>query len=519
MGTAPESTPDADLHHVARMARGSALLVASGVIGYAGTFALAVLVARVFGKEAFGLWVIAYSIGQLLSIVGQVGADWMVMRQGSFYQGTGDEERLRRTIHVALMIAGAGLSVFSVGLFVLASTVANSIFHAPSLAPMLRLTAVITPIVGIRQVLVYSTQAFKEMKDAALVRNILQPALALVAVGISILVFDQLLLAYAALIASETVLLCITVVVLQRRIRLIGPVAPIEVGKLLRFAVPAWASRLLGQGRAQFMPLLLGSLAAVATSAVYTASNRIAGALTSIVNSLNQVYTAIASDLYLQGRREEFVTTYRSATKWIFTLGAPLLVLILAFPGDLLSIFGRSFREGEVALVILGVGLLFNFSTGPVTVTLIIIGRSTLALVDYIAVIVLEVGLAVWLIPRYGLVGGAIAKAVGVAANNLVPLLQVWMTEHVLPFRMDFWKPAFAAILAAVVARLVVSVAPVGPGVAAAALGGIVISAVYVVTILLLGLSDEDRAALAAVRLRRAGRAPATASTNQWLDP
>lgn len=519
MTAAPESTPETDLRHVTRMARGSALLVSSGVIGYAGTFALAVLVARSFGKEAFGLWVIAYSIGVLLSIVGQLGADWMVMRQGSFYQGTGDEERLRRTIHVALMIAAGGLTVFGVALFVLAGTVATNIFHSPSLAPLLRLTAVLAPIVGIRQVLVYSTQAFKEMKDAALVRNILQPAMALVAVGISILIFDDLLLAYGAMIVSESILLCITVVVLQRRIRLLGPVKPIEVGKLLRFAVPAWASRLLGQSRAQFMPLLLGSLAAVTTSAVYTASNRIAGALTSIVNALNQVYTAIGSDLYLQGRREEFATTYRSATKWIFTLGAPLLVLMLAFPADLLSIFGSSFRDGEIALVILGVGLFFNFATGPVTVTLIIIGRSTLALIDYIAVVVLEVGLAIWLIPRYGLIGGAIAKSVGVAANNLVPLLQVWMTEHILPFRKDFWKPAFAAVLAAVIARLVVSVAPVGPGVAAAAIGGIVIGLVYVAVILLLGLNEEDRAALAALKLRRAGREVAATPADQLLEP
>jgi hypothetical protein len=44
-------------------------------------------------------------------------------------------------------------------------------------------------------------------------------------------VFDDLLLAYAAMIVSESLLLCITVVVLQRRIRPLGPVAPIE-GKL-----------------------------------------------------------------------------------------------------------------------------------------------------------------------------------------------------------------------------------------------------------------------------------------------
>ena len=309
---------------------------------------------------------------------------------------------------------------------------------------------------------------------------------------------------------AEIVLLAISVAVLQRRISLIGPVAPIETGKLLRFAIPAWAARLAGQSRTQVMPILLGSLSGGATSAVYAASNRIAGALTSVVNSLNQVYTAIGSDLYLQGRREEFATIYRSATKWTFTLGAPLLALMLAFPGELLSIFGRGFREGEPALVILAVGLLFNFGTGPVTVTLIIVGRPTLALLDYVAVIALELGLAVWLIPRYGLIGGATAKAVGTAANNVIPLLQVWAREHMLPFRADFWKPAFSAALAAVVARVVVSAAPVGVGVAAAAMACIVITAVYVPAIVLLGLNDEDRAALQALRLRRSKRDPAT---------
>ena len=50
----PQDGPvNGELHHVARMARGSALLVSSGAVSYAGAFALAVLVARSL-KEPFG---------------------------------------------------------------------------------------------------------------------------------------------------------------------------------------------------------------------------------------------------------------------------------------------------------------------------------------------------------------------------------------------------------------------------------------------------------------------------------
>ena len=66
-----------------RMARGSVLLVTSGVVGFAGGFLLAVMVARNYGEHAFGEWAIAFSLAQLLSIVGMLGADWIVMRQGS----------------------------------------------------------------------------------------------------------------------------------------------------------------------------------------------------------------------------------------------------------------------------------------------------------------------------------------------------------------------------------------------------------------------------------------------------
>lgn len=491
------------LHQVERLARGSAVLVTTGVVSFVGAFILSVIVARTFGKVAFGLWAIAFSLAQLLSTVGLLGADWIVMRQGSYYEGIGDEPRFRRTIHVSLLIATVGLLLCAAILFFWADAIALSVFHDDAIAPLLRITAVVTPVIGIRQVLVYATQAFKEMKDAALIRNILQPAARLVFVVAAIWISGSVVAAYDGLLVAEVGLLAFSYVVLNRRISLVGETAGVETATLVRFAIPAWASRLAGQSRSQIMPILLGSLAAIATSAVYSASNRIAGALQSVVNSLNQVYTAIGSDMFLQGRKAELAAVYRSAAKWTFTLGAPLLVLMLVFPKELLSLFGPGFREGNVALVILAVGLLFNFGTGPVTVTLIIVGRSSLALVDYFVVIVLEVALAFWLIPRYGLIGGAIAKAVGTTSNNVVPMLQVWWRERMLPFRWDFWKPAASAVAAALVARVVVDVLPVGGGVEAAAVAGLTIGVVYVPCVLLLGLNTDDRAALQALKLRR----------------
>lgn len=502
------SAEGAGFGQIRLMARGSAILVSTGVISYAGTFLLGVVLARNLGALAFGIWTIAYSVARLMSIVGLLGADWIVLRQGSYFEGIGDIPRLRRTVHVALLLAGGGLAALSLITLVAADWIAVRVFHQPDLAPVLRLAAILAPIVGIRQTLVYGTQAFKRMKDAALVRNVLQPLMSLVFVGTTVVLTGNVEFAFLALIISESILMVVAGLLLRRRMPLLGPVAPVPTREFIGFAIPAWFTRLAGQSRANTLNIALGSLASVSASALFTAGNKIAGLLFSIVTTMNQVYTAIASDVYLQGKREEWAALYRSVTKWTIVLAAPLFVFMLAFPKEIISIYGHEFSKAWISLVVVALGMLFQFGTGPVTVTLILIGRPKLALLDYAVVITVEIVLALWLIPRYGLVGGAISKAVGTATNNVLPLIQVWMHERTWPFRWDFLKPAAAAAIAALVAKVVVSVAPVGHGVVAAATGGIVIGAIYLLVMLALGLSVEDRAAVAAFRLRRGNQRP-----------
>jgi O-antigen/teichoic acid export membrane protein len=489
------------------------VLVSSGVVSYIGAFVLNVLLARLIGKDAFGAWAIGFSAGQLLSTVGLVGADWIVLRQGSYYEGVGDGARLRRTIHVALLLSGVGLTVLGGIVVAAAQPIAEHVFHTPAITPILRLTGLLTPIMGIRQVLVYGTQAFKHMRDAAINRNLLQPVVRLSFTAAALVLVRSALSAYVALVVAEVVLAVAAGWALNRRISLLGPTDPVNSRGLVGFAVPAWLTRLAGQGRAQLFPVLLGSLASISSSAVFVATVRISLAPTAVVNAMNQVYTPIGSDLYLKGRHTELAELYKSTTKWMFTFALPLFALMAAFPGPLLSLFGGAFGGGDAALVVMAIGVLFQFGTGPVTVTLIMIGRPKLALLDYVLVVVLEIGLAVWLIPTHGLLGAAIAKAVGTAMNNVLPLIQVWAIIHTHPFRLDFWKPVVAGAIAVGAAKIATEITGLGTGIGAVLLAGIVVGIVYLALIVLLGLEEQDRAIVQGLfRRRRVASDPAAAT-------
>lgn len=474
------------------------------MLSYAAALALNVLLARQLGAPGFGAWVVAFSIAQTLAALGLVGADWIVIRQGSYYHSMADVARLRRTIQLALIMTSTASLLLGAALLGLAPVIARVFFDSPAMAPLLRLAGVIVPVMAMGQIMLFGTQAFKQMRDVATIRNILAPLARLAFVGLALAAIGSTYSAFVGLVAAEVGVSVAATIALQRRISILGPTEPIEHRGLIRFALPVWGNRLSEVSRTQLFPIFLGSLTSLEASAVFVAAKRVAQIPGAVINSMNQAYSPMASAHHLQGNRQELRTLFTSIAKWSFTLGLPIFLFTAIFPAEIMSLFGQDFstRTGATALVLLAVAMLFQFGTGPVTVTLVVIGRPRLALIDYLAVIAIEVGLGLWLIPRYGVVGAAIAAVAGKAFNNVVPLIQVYRAEGLQPYRRDYWKPICAGITAALLAKLAVTAMGVG-GALEPVIAGCVVAVVYVGLLLVLGVSEEDRAAIQALVRRR----------------
>jgi O-antigen/teichoic acid export membrane protein len=490
---------------IRHFARQSTLLLTSGVLGYAGTFGLTVLLARVVGAHGLGLYVIASAAAQIVSVYGLMGADWILVRHGSHYHGIGDRERLRATIRLAFVLGGAGLVVLGAGLSALAPLLGHSVYHARAAVTLLRLAGPWGALMGFGNLMLYGTMAFKSMRAQAFVRNLLQPVIRLAFVGAALIISPTPLAAFVAVVIAEVLLLGVATHLLNRRISLAGETQPIDRRAFVRFAIPASANRLAQASRGQVFPLLLGSLGTVAAPGVWQASRRIALAPSSIIWSMSQVYNPIASDLYLQGLHDDLAALFKSMGKWCFAIGfAPFCVAVF-FPRELLSVFGHVFEGAATPLIVLSIGMLFEFGTGPVSTTLILIGHPKLVFADYLVVLVVEIAIGVWLIPGHGVLGAAIARSVGAALNNVLLLGQVWAKIRLHPFRVDYWKPLAAGLLAGVGARVVLSLAGMGPGVGAAAVAAAAVGLGYLALLLAFGLTADDKEALNAI-FRRRGR-------------
>jgi O-antigen/teichoic acid export membrane protein len=500
-----KSTEPNGLSHVRHLARQSTLLLSSGVFSYIGAFALNILLARNLGAAGAGAWFIAFFAAQVLATLGLMGTDWIVLRHGSYFHSIGDEARLRGTIRLALSVTGSALTVLGMVLFIAAPLLSRELLETQDVGPLLRLAVLAGALMGLRLTLLAGTQAFKNMRAFALVQNILQPAARLILVAIAIVISPTQFSAFVGLVIAEAFLAFSALLALHRRLPLTGQTGPIERRGLMKFALPVWGLKVIENAHTQLVPLLLGSLTTLSATGAFVASRRISAAPTAITVAMNRVYSPVGSNLYLQGRHEELLALFKAFGKWSFTLGFPLFCLQVAFSKEILSLFGESFRGASTALIVLSVGALANYATGPVSTTLLSAGRSSLSFVDQVIALATLVIFGAWLIPAHGLLGAAIAAMLVSTVNNGLRLGQVWWLYRIHPYRMDYLKPLTAGAVAIVVAKAAVAalglgITPIAAGVAVAS-----VAVSYIALLVLLGLSDDDRAALETIR-RALGR-------------
>ena len=488
------SVSQTDTDPAPQLARQSLGLLSSGVVGYVLSLVMGIILARSLGPVGYGGWVIAFSIANTIAVFGLLGGDWLLVRHGSQFQDSGDTERLRRTIHVALALSAVGLLAAGGVVIITAPMIAAGVFGRPELTGPIRMAGLLGPVLGAGSILLYGTQAFRQVRQIAVIRNIVGPTGRVVAVAVAAMLGASAVAALFAILIAELVVVILAGRALFTRIRLTGPTRSLESGAVLAFAVPAWGTRLVETARAQLFPVLLGAMSGPAAAGVFSIGRRISSAPGSVIATINRVYSPIASALYLGPTRERFAEAYKSVGRWSFALGLPVFCITVLFPSELLGLFGPAYRAWSGALMILAVGMLVNSATGPVTTTLIVSGRARLAFVDYMVALVLEIVLGFLLIPRLGVTGAAIARAVGTATNNIMPMVQIWRADGVHPYDRSYFKPIGAAVGASVAAIAVVSLVPDGSTLSLV-VGASVLSVTYVGLLLGLGLPPVDRAA------------------------
>jgi O-antigen/teichoic acid export membrane protein len=180
--------------------------------------------------------------------------------------------------------------------------------------------------------------------------------------------------------------------------------------------------------------VLVGIIKGPVEAAIYTAATRflVAGQLGNA--AISMAAQPQFTRLFAVGDRAGANAVYQATTCWLILLTWPLYLLAAIFGPSVLAIFGRSYHAGNTVMVILALTMLVATACGQVDMVLITTGRSSWSLYNGMLAMVINVGVDLALIPRYGITGAAIGWAAAIGVSNLIPLVQVAVAAKVHPF-------------------------------------------------------------------------------------
>jgi O-antigen/teichoic acid export membrane protein len=207
-----------------------------------------------------------------------------------------------------------------------------------------------------------------------------------------------------------------------------------ERGVFWRFTAPRTVASIAQVAVQRIDIVLLGVLAGPAAAALYTAATRFLAFGQLGGQALNQAIESKVASLLALGDMGGVRAVYRTATVWLVLLAWPVYLTFIGWAPELLGIFGAGYSEAAPVIVVLSLAMLLGTAVGAVDTMLVMAGRGSWTMFNASAALVINVVLNLALIPRFGIMGAAVAWAIAIAVNNVLPLVQLGVALRLHPF-------------------------------------------------------------------------------------
>lgn len=425
------------------MARGGALNLVGAVVYGAANFVLIVIVTNALGARGAGQFLISIAVFNIAVKVAELGAATGFIRMISRNLALGRSRELPTLVAVGLSpVVTAGVVLGGL-LWVFAPDLAP-VFGETSTAEVtlyLRTFAPFLPVAAAYSVVVQGTRGFGTMRPQSFVEKIGKAGAQPVAAFLVLAAGGEeqgLALAWIVPVLVAAVPACLWFRLLGRRS--MAASSPAEVGlaqtatDFWRFAAPRALSQVFQVMILWFDTLLIGALLGAREAGIYAAATRFLMVGTFIAEAIMQVVGPRISGLISSGEHRRAQQVYQSATGWQVLLIWPSFLAVGLFAPVLLGVFGGEFVDAAPVLVVLSGAMLLNSLFGPSDTVILMAGKSSLSLINTVISVCLNVGGNLLLIPRYGLIGAAVAWSVSILAAGLLPAIQAWRILHLHPF-------------------------------------------------------------------------------------
>jgi len=193
--------------------------------------------------------------------------------------------------------------------------------------------------------------------------------------------------------------------------------------------------------------LMIGNMISVTDVGIYGVAFKLSMFASVTLMAINSIAAPKFAEMYAEKNMKGLKKIVQKSTKMIFWSTLPLLIIFFLFPTFFLGIFGEEFKIGANAFIILSIGMLISAFSGSVGNLLQMTGKQLVFMKILIAGAIINVGLNYLLIPESnplsefgisGINGAAIASMCSIVFWNLSMVLVVKKQFGFLTFYIPF---------------------------------------------------------------------------------
>lgn len=482
-------------YHILTAVKGGTVTFASRFFMMVSGFLFSLIMARFLGAGQYGLYKLCFTITAIVGALCFFGLDGGLVRYLPLARNEQNKRKITGLIQLGTGIPGFMSLILSIVCLLMIEPLASNLLGKPEIIPVLRIAILTIPIGVMNLSLQAISQGFKQVQYIAYSQIAFN--------------FVKLALSFAVLLFGFGVLEVATMHVLASALGLtmmlyfankLFPVKQIfttaerRTREIMNFSLPLYMQRLLNQFGRKVELLVLGYFGMMADVGVFSAILTLSAIGNMAFTALRKISAPIIAELHSQNKIDELRKFYQTTTKWAFSFNLPIFLTIVLFAKPLLSIFGKEFSVGMTGLIILAAGTLYNVSTGSCGTVINMSGHSKLGLLNSIIYLSTTLVLDFILIPKWLLLGAALAATSSIFVNNTLRLVEVYiLINRLLPFNWTFIKPILATLVAGGLTYALRNVFLVDSPLLQVLVLVPLMWIIYILTILVQKLSSEDR--------------------------
>jgi O-antigen/teichoic acid export membrane protein len=434
--------------------KGAAFSIVGMFFSKAMGYVYRIIVGRYIGPEAYG----QLAIGMMILGFGNAFAggalDSALMRYMPEFRENGNKAKLKGVSLSVLQISILMSVVTGITIFLSADFLAVQFFGSANpeiLTQIIQIFGLLTIFVSPTARILTATEGFNTTKYHVLTSNIFKNAAKISLTLIAVFALGSGIMgAVWSWVIATIMSTFLAFYFLERRL---GPVLTADVEAeymrkdVMIYAYPLMFSSVLGTVQGWSDTAILGYFMSETSVGLYNAALPTASLVIIPALAIGKLATTSFSEL--NQKEEGSGKALKTLTHWSFATVFPLSMIMILFPEQSIEIiFGKEYTSAATALAILVFSKLVSATVGNVNSFLKSKDYTKVFLYNTVFVVVVNVLLNIYLIPKLGINGAAIATAVSGIIGELLLFLETYRFEKVISLHRNMIKTLMSGTIA-----------------------------------------------------------------------